>query len=281
MSLRYKIVISDSRDMSEVEDSSVDYVVTSPPYWNLDVFSKKGEPGWTSDLSQISRINVFFDEISKVWKECHRVLKPGGYLTCEWEDYPVGSRVYGYAREICLCGYMVASIENSGLYLISRVVWKKFESGVALRKFQYTMYDNLREADPRSVANWAYVFTFKKKPLVRKKRRLDFNRIDWKTWSDGVWKIEASTSGAGKHISGGAVFPVKLIERLIRIYTYKEETVLDPFLGTGTTMQASRNLRRSCTGYEVLPRMLPIIKQKIGYGSRSLIGEQIEWKVIK
>ena len=273
-------MISDSRDMSEVESSSVDYVVTSPPYWNLELFSKKGEPGWEKDLSQIRNMRDFFTELSKVWKECYRVLKPGGYCTVEWEDYAVGSRFYGYPREICLAGPMIASIEASGLYLISRVIWKKFQSGLSLIKFQYTMYGNLHESDPRAVSNWAYVFTFKKRALVKKRRRLDFNKINWKEWSDGIWHIEASTSGAGKVISGGAVFPEKLIERLIRIYTYKKDTVLDPFGGTGTTMRVARNLRRGCILYEVLPKMLPAIKRKVGYGTLSLVGEDIEWEVI-
>lgn len=278
--LSYKIIIGDSRNLSEVPSNSIDYVVSSPPYWNLDVFSEKGETGWERDLSQIKSARIFFDEISKVWKECYRVLKPGGYLTCEFEDYPVGSRFYGYAREICLCGPMVSSIEKSGLYLISRVFWKKFQSGVALIKFQYTMFDNLRESDPRSVTNVAYVFTFKKKELVKRDRRLDFNRIDWKEWSDGVWTIEAGTSGAGKYISGGAVFPEELVRRLIRIYSNPGDTIFDPFLGSGTTMKVARDLNRNCVGCEALPKMLPTIKQKVRYEIQSLIGEEIEWKVI-
>lgn len=279
--LKYKIIIGDSRDMSEVPNNSVDYVVTSPPYWNLDVFSKKGEPGWERDLSQIPKATEFFEELAKVWRECYRVLKPGGYLTCEWEDYPPGSRMYGYVREICLCGPMVTTIELSGLYLISRVIWKKFKSGSALVKFQYTMYDNLRSADPRAVANWAYVYTFKKRELMKRQRKLDFNRINWKEWSDGIWYIEASTSGAGEHISGGAVFPLRLVKRLIRIYTQKGDTVLDPFGGTGTTMRGALETGRSCTISEALPKMLPAIKRKVRYGSQLLTGEKIEWRIIE
>jgi len=281
MTLKYTIIIGDSRSLKDVESNSVSYIATSPPYWTLDVFSQKGEAGWERDLSQIKGARQFFDEIAKVWAECFRVLKPGGYFTCEWEDFPPASRFYGYPREICLAGPMISSIEKSGLYLISRVIWKKFQSGVALTKFQYTMYDNLRESDPRAVANWAYVFTFKKKELVKSSKRLDFNRVNWKDWSDGVWYIEAGSSGVTGAISGGAVFPVELVERLIRIYSYKGDLVLDPFGGTGTTMKAARNLGRSCTICEALPRMLPVIKEKVGYGIQSLTDEQIEWKVVE
>lgn len=277
----YKIVIGDSRDMKEVPSNSVQLVVTSPPYWNLDVFSKHWEEGAKNDLSRIESKEEFFKEITKVWKECWRVLEPGGVLVCEWEDYPVGSRIYGYPREIFLAGDMVRSIEQTGLHLISRWFWRKFETGVALKKFNYTMYDCLRNAVPRAIANVAYVFAFMKKELTPKERRLDFSRVEWKTWTDALWNIPAKPVPAEDLIAGGAVFPVKLVERIIRIYTYKGDTVLDPFLGTGTTMRACLNLRRSCIGYEVLSKMLPVIRRKVNYGLQPLTGEKIKWSVIE
>jgi len=276
----YKIIIGDSRDMREVESSSVHLAVTSPPYWHLDVFSEVGEPGWDRDLSRIERKEDFFRELGKVWKEVERVLVPGGVLVVEWEDYPPGSRIYGYIREICLCGDMVASVEKAGLYLISRWIWRKFNSGTAINKFQYTTYGNLRQNVPRAIANWAYVFAFQKRCYESKERELDFTREEWKAWSDGVWYIESKSSGAGEYISGGAVFPVELVKRIIRIYTVPGQVVLDPFLGTGTTMLAAFQLGRSCIGYEVLPRMLPVIKAKVKYGSQSL-EERIKWEIIR
>ncbi len=279
--LNYKIVIGDSRSMREVESNSVDYIVTSPPYWNLDVFSEKGEEGWEKDLSQIISIKEFFKEITKTWAECHRVLRPGGYLTCEWEDYPVGSRFYGYAREIALCGPMVDSIEKSGLYLICRRIWHKWKGGAGIHKTKYSVYGNLNVADPRATVNWAYVFTFKKKEMMARKRRLDFTREEWIKWHTGIWYLEAGTSGAGKYISGGAVFPESLVRRLLKIFSNPGDTILDPFLGSGTTMQVSFKTRRSCIGYEVLPRMLPKIKSKTKFGIQPLDEEGIKWEVIR
>jgi len=105
----FKIVLGDSRDMKEVPNSSVQMVVCSPPYWTLDVFSKEGDVGAEGDLSRYHSSKSFFSEIAKTWAECFRILKPGGVLVCQWEDYPVGSRYYGYPREICLAGPMVSS----------------------------------------------------------------------------------------------------------------------------------------------------------------------------
>jgi DNA modification methylase len=275
--LYYKIILGDSRHMEEVQTSSVKMIVTSPPYGTLDVFSKEGDVGTEFDLSRYHNLKTFFQEIAKTWKECERVLMPGGVLIVEWEDYPVGSRYYGYPREICLAGPMVESVEKSGLALISRWYLKKFEAGVALKKFQYTMYDNLRSSTPRAIANIAYAFAFYKYDYKPSPRKLDFTRKDWGEWSDGIWNI--NFIGSGLDISGGATFPVEFAKRCIRIYSNPGDVVLEPFLGTGTTMRAAFELGRNCIGYEVLERMLPTIKTKVGFNAQNLF-DQVHWEVV-
>ncbi len=208
---------------------------------------------------------------------CERVLRPGGVLICEWEDYPVGSRFYGYPREICLAGPMIESIEKSGLALISRWFVRKFEPGVAVEKFAYTMYSNLKSAMPRAIANVAYAFAFYKREYKQSQRKLDFKREEWANWSDGIWNI--SFMGTGLDISGGATFPVEFAKRCIKIYTNPGDVVLEPFLGTGTTMKASFELGRSCIGFEVLERMLPTIKAKVQYGTQDIY-EPIMWQTV-
>lgn len=273
----YKIILGDSRRMEEVQNNSVDMVLTSPPYGTLDVFSKEGEKGAEFDLSRYHSPKSFFTEIVKTWKECERVLRPGGVLICEWEDYPPGSRYCGYPREICLCGPMVKSIEKSGLILISRWFIRKFGTGVAMTKFPYTMYDNLRSTYPRAIANVAYAFAFYKMEYNPKPRKLDFSRKEWTEWSDGLWNI--NFLGSGLDISGGATYPIEFAKRCIKIYSNPGDVILDPFLGTGTTMKAAFELGRSCVGYEVLERMLPTIKNKIQYGTQDLY-EKVSWEVI-
>ena len=264
--------------MSEVQNNIVDLVLTSPPYGTLDVFSKEGEKGAEFDLSRYHSLKTFFSEISKTWQEVERVLRPGGVLICQWEDYPVCSRYYGYPREICLCGEMVKSIEKSGLALISRWYIKKFEAGVGLfEKFPYTMYENLKNSIPRAISNIAYAFAFYKREYKPKPRKLDFTRDEWKVWTSGFWDMPFT--GTGLDISGGATYPVDFAKRCIKIYTNPGDVVLDPFLGTGTTMRAAFELGRSCIGYEVLERMLPTIKVKVQFGAQDLL-EPVSWEVV-
>jgi len=273
----YKIILGDSRHMEEVESNSVDFVVTSPPYGTLDVFSNEGDKGSEFDLSRYHDLNTFFSEIAKTWAECERVLRQGGVLVCQFEDYPVGSRYCGYPKEICLCGDMVKSIEKSGLILISRWFVRKFGPGVASQKFPYTMYGNLKSAYPRAIANVSYAFAFYKRELTGSRpRELGFTREEWAEWSDGLWNIPFI--GTGLDISGGATFPVEFAKRCIKIYTVPGDTVLEPFLGSGTTMKAAFLLGRNCIGYEVLERMLPIIKRKVKFGQQDIF-EQVKWEV--
>ena len=276
MTLNYKIIIGSSEDMSEVEDNVAQLTVTSPPYHDLVVFSEEGEDGSEGDLSRIKSQDEFFERISNVWKECYRATKYGGYLVCEWEDNPVGSRIYGYPREICYAGPMIDSIEDTGFHLISRWFWKKFEAGAILSKFQYALHSHLTSSDPRAIANIAYAFVFKKGRGGRPKT-LDFTKKEWTEWCDGMWRIENPPSTGGE-LAGGAAFPDELVRRFIKIYSSPEDIILEPFLGSGTTMKVAFEQDRSCIGYEVLPRMLPIIKRKVGYGSIKIFSGA-EWSV--
>lgn len=273
---KYTIVIGDSRNMKEVKDSSVRLVACSPPYWNVVEYSNQ-----PSDISNIRDRHQFFEEISKVWAECKRVLEPGGILVVNWQDLIVGSRVYGYPREICVAGDMCESVEKTGLILVSRWIWHKTEYGAGVTKARYTNFGNLVEGNvPRAFGNWEYIFAFLKRDPFDRKRKLDFTREEWMKWNSGVWYIEASvSSGACEVLEGGAVFPVELPGRFIKIYSLPGETILDPFLGTGTTMLAAFNLGRGCIGYEARKEMLKTIKEKVRYGTQPL-DDEVEWKVI-
>lgn len=273
-----KIIIGDSKDMHETPDRSIDLTVTSPPYLDLVEFKEtvKGELSTIKKRELLSEVErKFFGSIKKNFEEVYRVTKPGGIFVLEFEDYPVGSKFYGYPREILLAGKFCDAVESTGFYLISRWFWKKFQSGSALQKFRYLTYGNLKVSDPRAVVNIAYMLVFKKFTAFNKKRELDFTVKEWREWSDGIWYIENTVTELE---AGEAVFSPELVRRFIKLYTNKGDTVLDPFVGTGTTLKVANEQGRNCVGYEIRPRMLPKIKAKVRFGLSSLF-EDIKWEV--
>jgi DNA modification methylase len=251
------VIRGDCRHMREVEDQAVQLVLTSPPYWNLVDFG-----AGAADLSAIRDKVAFFAELNSVWRECYRVLRPGGKLVVEFEDIANGSRVYGHPREICLVGDMVASVEAAALELYSRLIWQKAKAGGGMRKVPYTCYGNLRGTNARIPSVYAYVFVFRKyDPTAATDHRTpDFTRQDWKQWAETVWYIENPRSNFHGHPS---VFPPELVRRLIRMYSYPGDLVLDPFAGVGTTLVAAVELGRRAIGYEIHPTHWAVARDRL------------------
>ncbi len=251
------VIRRDCRHMGEVPDQAVQLVLTSPPYWNLMEYQ-----AGPADLSRIPDKAGFFAELQRVWVECHRVLRPGGKLAVEFEDIANGSRVYGHPREICLVGEMVASIEASGLELHTRLIWLKAKAGGGMRKALYTCYGNLRGTNARIPSVYAYVFVFRKydptAPIDR--RHPDFTRAEWKQWAEAVWYIENPRTNFHGHPT---VFAPELARRLIRMYSYPGDLVLDPFAGVGTALVAAAALGRRAIGYEIHPRYWAIAQDRL------------------
>lgn len=277
----YKIIIGDSRYMKELKDNSIDLIVTSPPYWLITTYTTKESDELKADISRIADRKAFFYELTKVWKECYRVLKPGKYFALNFADTAVGSRMTGFPRQYCNAGEYYNSVEKAGFYLINEWIWKKYNPAVIINKAKYALYENPTSKDIRSVMNWEYIHIYKKYG-ESKTRILDYTKDEWIEWSDGIWYIEASREKEfGEYATEAAIFPVDLPKRLIKIYSSPKDVILDPFLGSGTTMLAAKETNRSCVGYEIRRELLPIIKKKVGYGEQKLMGEDINWEIIE
>jgi len=258
----YKVVIADARSMRAVPDRSVHLIVTSPPYWSLKKYSNLPD-----DLANIKDKDEFFAQLSKVWKECFRALKPNCKLACVFEDIAVGSRVYGHPREICLCGDMVRSVEDAGFELFTRIIWWKCK---IKRCWHVSNYRCCLNGGFRVNPNWAYVFVFRKYEAEGESRS-EVSREEWigQQWSSGVWYIDFSYGSRPWFKMGHiATFSDKLVERLIKMYTRRGDVVLDPFLGSGTTMMVAQRLGRSGIGYEINPSFLKMIERKVGLSSK-------------
>lgn len=268
--LRYMVLIGDCRKrLSEIPDNTVDLVLTSPPYaWEFRYQEKKMQ------LGEIYNTRLFFHELERVWRQCYRALKPGGYMCIVWADLPDARKLYGRTMIEEITSGMLSTMRSAGFDLVSEWIWRKYEPGAAINIRPYLAYRQMVTGNfiPKSASNWEYVYVWRK-PSANLNPAFDMTDEEWMAAVDGVWNIPY-----GPEDRDPACFPVELARRVVKIYTKPYALVLDPFLGSGTTMRACVELRRSCIGIEVDESRLPRIKQKTMWGTQPLDGEA-EWVI--
>ncbi len=252
------IYIADSRNMAEVADESVHLVVTSPPYWHIKDYGVEGQIGYGQTLHE------YLLDLSRVWHECWRVLKPGRRLCINIGDQFARAVIYGRYKVIPLHAEIIAQCETIGFDYIGAIIWRKKTTmrttggAVVMGTFPYPP-GGIVELD------YEFILLFKKpgqekervSPAVKEASRL--SRDEWKEFFSGHWEFAGE-----RQVMHEAMFPEELPRRLIRMFSFAGETVLDPFLGSGTTVRVALELGRNAIGYEIQPEFEPIIRQKIG-----------------
>ena len=276
--VRVKVVFGDARDMRELQSGSVHLVVTSPPYYNAPF----DFPGLFGSYDE------YLDLLRGVGEELRRVLQPGRYACFVTQDVRIEGRLYPIVAD--LVRVMVYEV---GFEYQEKIIWRKPEgyirisrrSGV-LVQHPYPMYfypDNIYEE----------IVVFKKPGEfdrasvpggVAEKSKVDIRRFQAEKWYLSVWDIK-NVLPSEKWSKYTAVFPEDLVERLVRLYSYWGETVLDPFLGTGTTCAVAKRLGRNCVGYEIDLELREAIEERLGLRTRTLAsytasGEQVEVETV-
>ena len=252
-----KIIIVDSRKMIEVENNSIDLVVTSPPYWHIKDYGVEGQIGYGQSLHE------YLKDLYRVWKECYRILKPGRRLCINIGDQFARSIIYGRYKIIPLHAEFIAQCEDIGFDYMGSIIWQKKTTmnttGGANVMGSYPYPPNgMIEID------YEFILIFKKPGKGERiskeiKEKSKLTKEEWKEYFYGHWHF-----GGARQIEHEAMFPEELPKRLIKMYTFVGETVLDPFLGSGTTVKAALNLNRNAIGYEINEKFLEIIKEKLG-----------------
>ena len=265
-----KIIIGDSRKMVEVDDNSIDLIVTSPPYWHIKDYGASGQIGYGQNLHK------YLKNLYSVWKECYRTLKPGRRLCINIGDQFARSIIYGRYKIIPLHAEFIAQCEDIGFDYMGSIIWQKKTTmnttGGANVMGSYPYPPNgMIEID------YEFILVFKKPGKSEKvpkeiKEKSKLTREEWKEYFYGHWYF-----GGARQIEHEAMFPEELPKRLIKMYTFVGDTVLDPFLGSGTTVKAALNLHRNAIGYEINEKFLEIIKEKLGLKQSLLqFGENIQ-----
>ena len=243
--------------MEEVKDESIHLIITSPPYWQLKDYGTDEQIGFNDSYEE------YINHLNLTWKECYRVLKKGCRLCINIGDQFARSTYYGRYKIIPIHTEIIKFCEIMGLDFMGQIIWQKTTtmntSGGASIMGSYPY--------PRNgivKLDFEYILLFKKqgeviKPTREQKENSAMTNEEWNTYFNGHWYFTGAKQD--KHL---AMFPEELPHRLIKMFSFPSETILDPFMGSGTTALAAKNLNRNSVGYEINPNFIPIIKEKIG-----------------
>ena len=261
MQTYHKLIFGNCMSMKEIPDESVHLMLTSPPYFNApfdykDLFKNYGQ---------------YLGVLRRVSKEIFRVLDDGRIAVLNIDDMLVNGEkfpIVADATKIFL---------DAGFRYRDRIIWKKPDgylrisrrSGVLLQN-PYPMYfypDNLLES---IIIFQKGKFNYKSVPKeIKEKSKIDTEEFKNDKWYPTLWEMTNVLPGSvlEKDI---AAFPEVLPYRIIKLFSFKGETVLDPFVGSGTTMKVARQLERNSIGIEILQCLEPIIKEKMGFNSNKI-----------
>lgn len=256
MKTLHKIIIGDSRQMKEVPDESVHLIITSPPYWQLKDYGNGKQIGFNDTYEE------YINNLNLVWSECHRILYEGCRLCINIGDQFARSVYYGRYKVIPIRTEIIKFCESTGFDYMGAIIWQKVTTchttggATVMGSFPYPRNGILK-------LDYEFILIFKKygdSPKVGKeiKEQSKLTKEEWNQYFTGHWNFSGEKQD--KHL---AMFPEELPKRLIKMFSFVDDTVLDPFLGSGTTSLAAKNLNRNSCGYEINEDFLAIIKEKL------------------
>jgi DNA modification methylase len=245
-----KVIWGTSENMIAIKNETVDLVVTSPPYWDLKDYFKEGQIGQET-------YQIYLERMYKVWSECYDKLTPNGSM---WVNINV--RVKNN-KSILLPKDFIAQCKNMGFYYKGILIWHK-SSGIPTH-------------DKNIVDRHEYVLVFSKnKNLTINDKFKQFSDYKNSKINDGLfWNINRKAGSVGKQLHP-AIYPNGLVSRIVESCTIENQTVLDPFLGSGTTLIATVLANRNCYGFEYNEGFRNLISGRIQNEIGLLINVDIE-----
>jgi modification methylase len=258
--------------MTELPDNSAHLAITSPPYWQLKDYGIDDQIGFHDNYEN------YINNLNLVWKECYRVLHNGCRLCVNIGDQFARAVYYGRYKVIPIREEIIKFCENIGFDYMGAVIWQKVTTsnttggGVQMGSYPYPRNGILK-------LDYEFILLFKKlgdapKPTMEQKELSKMTAEEWNTNFAGHWNFAGARQNG--HI---AMFPEELPKRLIKMFSFVGETVLDPFVGSGTTTLASKNLDRNSVGFEINPEFISIITEKLNLHQKDL--EQTTYEFTK
>ena len=254
-----KVYFKSSETMEEVLDDSIQLIVTSPPYGKIKDYGNQNQIGFFGTFDD------YFRRLKQVWSECYRVLEPQCRLVINIGDQYLRTSDFGRYRVLSIASKIITDCLELGFDFLGDIIWQKISTtnttgGCTLMGSIYYPRNGLLTYD------YEHILIFKKYQ-GKNKRKVDqiikeMSKIplsEWKKWFTGHWKFPGVIQK--EHI---AMFPEELPYRIIRMFSYIGDTVLDPFLGSGTTLKVAKSLFRNGIGYELNKDYKKIVDNKVG-----------------
>jgi site-specific DNA-methyltransferase (adenine-specific) len=242
----HRLINGDARDLSFLEDGSAHLVVTSPPYWNLKRYNENPE-----QLGHIQSYEVFLSELEKVWRHIFRILVPGGRLVCIVGDVCVARRNFGRHLVFPLHADICVICRRIGFDNLNPIIWHKISNA------SYEVSNGSKflgkPYEPNAIIknDMEFILMQRKpggyrKPTQTQRQTSKLTKEEFDRWFQQIWNI---TGASTKHHP--APFPLELAVRLIRMFSFVGDIVLDPFSGSGTTMIAALRTGRNSIGVDI------------------------------
>jgi site-specific DNA-methyltransferase (adenine-specific) len=257
----HRIRCGDARDLSWLPQDSVHLVVTSPPYWTL----KDYEPHH-AQLGAIADYEVFLSELDRVWAECVRVLAPGGRICCVVGDVCVPRKRGGRHYILPLHADIQTRCRRLGLDCLTPILWQKIANGVTEVEGHGAGFYGKPYQPGAIIKNDVEHILFLRKggeyrsPSVIQRVLSMLNKEEMQKWLRSCW---VDVKGESTRKGHPAPFPIPLAERLIRLFSFVGDTVLDPFAGTGTTALAAMACGRNSVNVDIEPKYVAMAQQRL------------------
>jgi len=259
----------DSRGLDWIEPGSVHLVLTSPPYWTLKEYPlREGQLGLTADY------DAFHDELEKVWRHCFRVLVPGGRLVCLVGDVCLSRRKHGRHMVMPMHADIVVRARKIGFDNLSPIFWYK----IANAKYEVENGPGFlgKPYEPNAIIknDVEFILMLRKpggyrQPTDEQRAASKLTEDEYQQWFQQIWNGVTGES-TKEH---PAPYPEEVAYRLVRMFSFVGDTVLDPFMGTGTTLLAAARCGRNSIGVEVEPSYTFMAETRLQSEAKTLFAD--------
>ncbi|GAB4309375.1 MAG: hypothetical protein Kow0069_08580 [Promethearchaeota archaeon] len=261
--LRPRVHFGTAERMDALADGSVDLVVTSPPYGTVKDYGAPEQIGFSDSFGR------YFRRLATVWRECFRVLKPGRRMAVNVGDQYLRASEHGRYRVLPIASRVVVDCEAAGFDFLGDVIWQKVSTTNTTGGCSF-MGSIFYPRNGLVTYDYEHVLIFKKPGKSgwageRAAELREYSKIpldEWKRWFVGHWQFPGV-----RQVGHEAQFPGELPHRLVRMFSVVGDVVLDPFVGSGTTLKVAWSLLRRSVGYEVNESFAPVVEKKLAEAS--------------